>query len=162
LAARADLNGWKTDPVIKDAEISAALPLLAMMPLIPWKLLGKNTGAIRSILKGGGKIVINKIAFPDISLAKPPATVNDLLPGIEMTAQVTGISVKPSPNFLKVEDIEGAVTFKNNALSAENIHSRVGLIALPPMGIHVTEIATYPKGTIRVNGPLQVAETADA
>jgi len=157
LGARAVIKGWKEDPVITGAEISADLPLSAVMPLVPWKQLGNNADFIRSILLGGGKVVFNKITFPEVRVAKPPATVNDLLSGIEMAGQVTGISIKPSPNAPKVESISGVVTLKNNVLVAENIHSRIGPITLPAMSIHLTEIAAQPKGTIRVNGPLQVA-----
>ena len=162
LEARAVIKGWKEDPVITGAEISADLPLLAVMPLVPWKHLGSNADFIRSILLGGGKVVFNKITFPEVRVAKPPATVNDLLSGIEMAGQVTGISIKPSPNAPKMESISGVVTLKNNVLVAENIHSRLGPIALPAVSIHVSEIAAQPKGTIRVNGPLQVAGTGEA
>ena len=162
LEARAVIKGWKEDPVITGAEISADLPLLDVMPLVPWKQLGSNADFIRSILLGGGKVVFNKITFPEVRVAKPPATVNDLLSGIEMAGQVTGISIKPSPNAPKMESISGVVTLKNNVLVAENIHSRLGPIALPTVSIHVSEIAAQPKGTIRVNGPLQVAGTGEA
>jgi hypothetical protein len=162
LDARAELHGWKKDPVITDAELSSDLPLLDMIPLIPWKMLGNNADVIRSILQGGGKIVLNKVVFPEIRLAKLPATVNDLLSEIEMTAQVAGVSVQPSPNMPKIEDITGRVSLQNNMLIAENIHSRLGPIALPTLNIQVTDIAAEPKGTIRVKGPLQVAASGDA
>ena len=79
-----------------------------------------------------------------------------------MTAQVVGVSVQPSSNMLKIEDITGRVSLQNNVLVAENIHSRLGPIALPNLNIQVTDIAIEPKGTIRVKGPLQVAASGDA
>ena len=162
LDARAELHGWKKDPVITDAEFSADLPLLDMMPLIPWKLLGDNADLVRPILQGGGKIVINKVTFPEINFAKLPATVDDLLTDIEMTAQVVGVSVKPSSNLPQLADISGTVSLKKNVLVAENMHARIGPIALPTLSFHITDIAAEPKGTLRINGPLQMARTSDA
>ena len=162
LDARAKIHGWKTDPVLTGAEYSADLPLLDLIPLIPWKQLGDNADIIRSALEGGGKIVINQGTFPEISFAKLPMTLNDILPGIEMTAQVAGISVKPSSNLPQLADISGTVSLKKNVLVAENMHARIGPIALPTLSVHVTDIAAEPRGTIRLKGPLQVGATGTA
>lgn len=162
LDARAEIHGWKTDPVLTGAEYSADLPILDLIPLIPWKQLDENADIIRSTLEGGGKIVIDQGTFPKISFAKLPMTLNDILPEIEMTAQVAGISVKPSSNLPQLADISGTVSLKKNALVAENMHARIGPIALPTLSVHVADIAAEPRGTIRLKGPLQVGATGTA
>ena len=155
------LRGWSKEPVIKGAELSADLSLTGMVPFMPWKQLGDSADLIRSILQGGGKITVDKVVFPDISLVNPPATINDLLPEIEMTAEFIGLSVEPIPNALKIEDIAGRLSLQANELVAENIHGRIGPIGLPVLSVRATDLTDQVKVKLNAKGPLKLAADDD-
>ncbi|MEE9497574.1 MAG: AsmA-like C-terminal domain-containing protein, partial [Desulfobacterales bacterium] len=107
------------------------------------------------------KIVIEQAVLPEIDLAEPPATVEAFLTGINMTAQVSGVSLQPSPDLPKIEGIAGRITFENGALATTDMRARVGPLSLPDVSIRVTHITEQPKVTVRVKGPLQIEASSD-
>jgi len=161
LVARADVHSWGNNPVIKNVEFSSDLPLVDLIPLIPWKLLGNNAAVIRSAVEGGGKIVIDQAVFPEINFAKPPTTVQALLPGLDITAHVSGISVQPSPMMPKIKEITGRLKLEKSVVKATDIQATIGPLSLPAINIHAANIAEHPKVVLRAKGPLKVAATAD-
>jgi uncharacterized protein YhdP len=156
------VHNWLKNPVIKNVKFSSDLPLPEMIPLVPWKLLGENAAILRPILENGGKIVIEQAVLPEIDLAEPPATVEAFLTGIHMTAQVSGVSVQPSPDLPKIEGIAGRFKFDNNVLTATEMRAREVPLSLPDVSIRVTHITEGPKLTVRAKGPLQIEASSDA
>jgi len=47
-----------------------------LIPLIPWKSLGKSAGIIRPILEDGGKISLSRVGLPEINLTKLPTALD--------------------------------------------------------------------------------------
>jgi len=159
--ARGVLHNWNQEPVIKDAEFSSDLPLGDVIPLIPWKQLGENAAVIRPILEGGGRIALNKLILPEINLEKLPATVTDLVSGIEMTAQVTGVSMQPTPNIPKIQNIEGTVQLANGIAQVQGLTARIASVDLPPISAKITNLLEKPKIDASINGRLQLDAIAD-
>ena len=161
LDAGAVLQSWSKDPMIKNAEFSADMSLVDLIPLIPWKQLGDNATVIRPILEGGGKIALNKVVLPEISLSKLPATVNDLLPEIEMTAQVAGVSVQPSPKIPNIENIVGTVHLANGIAQVQGLTAQIASVDLPLVSAKITNLMEKPKIDATINGRLKLDAIAD-
>jgi hypothetical protein len=107
------VKDWDKDPVIQNTEVSFDLPLVELIPLVPWKSLGENADAIRYRLEGGGKIKANNVVLPDMVLSEFPPNADQMLSGIDMVAQLIGITVQPFPKGLKLENINGTVQLEN-------------------------------------------------
>jgi uncharacterized protein involved in outer membrane biogenesis len=161
LKTSGDVHNWRKNPLIKNVKFTADLPLPELVPLMPWKLLGENTVIFRPILENGGKIVIEQAVLPEIDLTEPPATVEAFLPGIHMTAQVSGVSVQPSPDLPKIEGIAGRFKFDNGVLAVTEMRAREVPLSLPDLSIRVTHITERPKVTVRAKGPLQIGASSD-
>jgi uncharacterized protein involved in outer membrane biogenesis len=165
LKASGEVHNWHKDPLIKNVKFSSDLPLPELIPLMPWKLLGQNAAILRPILESGGKIVVEQAVLPAFDPAKPPATVEAFLTGINMTAQVSGVSVQSLPDLPKIEGATGRIKFEKGVLTATDMRTRLGLLSLPSLpdvSIRVTHITEGPKVTVRAKGPLQIEASSDA
>jgi uncharacterized protein YhdP len=87
--------------------------------------------------------------------------VEAFLTGINMTAQVSGVSVQPSPDIPKIEGIAGRIKFENGVLATTDMRARVGPLSLPDVSIRVTHITEQPKVTVTAKGPLQIEASSD-
>jgi hypothetical protein len=161
LDARAVLHSWNKEQVIKNAEFSSDLPLVDLIPLIPWKKLGENAAVIRPILEGGGKIALNKVVLPEISFTKLPENFASLLPEIEMTAQVTGVSMQPTPKIPKIQNIKGTVQLANGIMQVQGLTARIASVDLPPISAKITNLLEKPKIDANINGRLKLDAIAD-
>ena len=162
LDARADVHSWGKDPVIKSAEFSSDLPLVDLIPVIPWKLLGTNAGFIREICEGGGNITLSKVVLPEIHLSKLPKDPTRLLQKVKLTASLNDVTMPLHLSLPKIEGITGRVNLENDVLSADNMQAKLGLLSLPTINIRATNIADQPKVSLRVKGSMQVVATSDA
>ena len=162
LDARADVHSWDKDPVIKSAEFSSDLPLVDLIPVVPWKLLGTNAGVIREICEGGGNITLSKVVLPEIHLSKLPKDPARLLPKVKLTASLNDITVPLRLSLPKIEGITGRVNLENDVLSVDNVQAKLGPLSLPTINIRATNIAGKPKVALRAKGPMQVVATSDA
>ncbi|NQT69047.1 MAG: AsmA-like C-terminal domain-containing protein [Desulfobacteraceae bacterium] len=162
LDAQADVHSWGKDPVIKSAEFSSDLPLVDLIPVIPWKLLGTHAGVIRKICEGGGNITLTKVVLPEIRLSKLPKDPARLLSKVKLTASLNDIMVPLPLSLPKIEGITGRVNFENDVLSADNVQAKIGPLSLPTINIRAANIADQPKVALRAKGPMQVVATSDA
>jgi hypothetical protein len=161
LDARAVLHSWNKEQVIKNAEFSSDLPLVDLIPLIPWKKLGENAAVIRPILEEGGKIALNKVVLPEISFTKLPENFASLLPEIEMTAQVSGVSMQPTPIIPKIQNIEGTVQLANGIAQVQGLTARIASVDLPPISAKITNLLEKPKIDANINGRIKLDAIAD-
>lgn len=159
LTARADVKNIDKDAVIKNAELSFDLPLAEVIPLVPWKSLGKDADVIRSKLEGGGKIVANKVLIPDIPLSEFPPNVDDMLSRMEMDVQVVGITVQPFPNGLKLKNINGTIHLVNGIAQLKGFQSQFGSATLPEVSAKISNLMEKPKIDASINGRLKINET---
>jgi uncharacterized protein involved in outer membrane biogenesis len=161
LDARGEIHSWGRDPVINSAEFSSILPLVDLIPVIPWKLLGTNAGVIRKICEGGGNITLSKVVLPEIHLSKLPQDAARLLSKVKLTASLNDITMPPFLSLPNIEGITGRVNLENNVLSADNLQAKLGPLSLPTINIRATNIADQPKVALRAKGPMQVVATSD-
>jgi hypothetical protein len=161
-AGQAVLNSWDNSPVLNDAQLSADLPVAGLAPLMPWQQLGDNAAMLRSALKGNGKVVVDKLTLPAISISRPPDSVNALLSALEMTAEVTDVSVELLPAILTIDGISGKLSLQNDELIATNVHSRFGPIALPVISLRAADLSTQLIIDAQAKGPLQLTAAEDA
>ena len=161
LDARGVLHSWNTKPVIKNAVFSADLPLGDLIPLIPWKQMGANAAVVRPILEEGGRIAVAKLVLPEISLAKLPARATELVPEIEMTAHVAGVSIQPTPDLPKIQNIAGTVQLANGTAQVKVLTARIASVDLPPVSAEITNLVEQPKIDANINGRLKLDAIAD-
>jgi hypothetical protein len=161
LDARGVLHSWNKEPVVKNVEITSDLPLGDLIPLIPWKQMGTNAGVIRPILEEGGRIVVDKLILPEISFAKLPATMTDLVSEIQMTAQLAGVSLQPTSTIPKIQNIEGTVQLANGIVQVQGLTARIASVDLPPVSAEITNLVEQPKIDAKMNGRLKLDAIAD-
>jgi uncharacterized protein involved in outer membrane biogenesis len=107
LRAEALLQDWRKEPIITDGVLSSELPLTELIPLVPWRKLGEEAKVIRQSLAGGGKVVVEKVALPELPLAQLPEKWKTLLSSAEGSIRLSDISAGLSPKLPKLEDING-------------------------------------------------------
>lgn len=162
LSAEGLLQDWRKEPTIKNGVFSADLPLIEVIPLVPWKKLGEKTNVIRQALAGGGNVVIEKAVLPELALTKLPAKPEALLPGVEASIRVADISVGLSPQLPKLEDITGNLRLEKGVLSATDILARMGPLTLPTMEARATNLTGKPKVSVVAKGPMKLIPSKDA
>lgn len=161
LDARGVVRGWNKDPVVRDALLSSNLMLRDLIPLIPWKQFGQNAATVRAMLEAGGTIALDKLSLPEVSITHPPAELTDLLNGIEMTARVAGVSIKPIPKVPSIENIDGTVRLAKGIARVDISAASIASIPLPPVSATAVDLQTAPKIDIGVHGRLDLNPTAD-
>ena len=155
------VENWAERPAIRNAQLTSELPLLELVPLMPWKLLGENAGIFRPILEGGGKIVIEQAVLPELSLADPPPTAEALLSAIAMTAQVSGVSVQLSPKVPRIRNINGTLRLADGIAQVEGLRPQFGTIDLPEISARITNLLGKTRVEAIVKGDLKVKKDSD-
>jgi uncharacterized protein YhdP len=161
LSGQALVEGWRTEPVIKNVLLSADLPLAELIPLVPWGQLGKEAGTIRGVLERGGKATIEKASLPEIIPAKLTATPEALLPQIAATVRVSGLSAQPLPQLPDVEDITATLRLRKGTIKVEGLTARVGPASLPQITAEITDLLEKPEVAAHLHGQLKVSEITD-
>lgn len=161
VSARAKLDDWITNPVLRNAALTADLPLKEIEPIIPWKQIGKNADQIRGLLKQGGRITIENATLPDIDFANLPDDPWILLPEAKMNVRVSGISGQLISEYPKVKNIEGILKLEKGVLRIEDLTGRVDSANLPKIQATITDLLEKPKIEATLKGPLIVAEVTD-
>jgi hypothetical protein len=162
LSAAALLHDWRNKPIIKDGVLSSELPLTELIPLVPWKKLGEEAKIIRPSLEGGGKVIVEKIALPELPLTELPENWKTILSRAQGSIRVSDISAGLSPALPKVEDIRGMLQLDKGVLTATNVQARMGPLTLPMLETRVTNLTGKPKVTAVAKGPMRLEKTADA
>ena len=158
IGAKAVLQNWRTEPLIKNMALTSEIPLKELEPLIPWQKLGKNADIIRHMLKEGGRISIENATLPDIDFANLPDDPLVLLPEVKLVANVSGISGKIASQLPGIHIVEGKILLKKGALTAEDVHLQMGLVTLPNLDLHVTNLLDKPKVFAQLEGSAQLGE----
>jgi uncharacterized protein involved in outer membrane biogenesis len=156
LRARAGVLGLKERPVIKNAVFSADLLLRDLIPLVPWKLLGDSAAFLHPLFEGGGKVEIEQARFPPIDLTEPPATLEVLLPGIDLTSRISGVSLELSPGIPKITNIDARVHLQQGVASVQVLGAQFTTVNLPGISGKVTKLLGKPRVEAAVKGPLRV------
>jgi hypothetical protein len=149
-------------PILKDAECSADLPLLELARFIPWKVVGDATATLQPMLENGGRIVIDRAVLPDIALAGPPTPAENVLRKIEMTAQLSGMSIQPSPSTPRFRNIRGPVRLANGTALVQGLRAQVGSVDLPDISAKLTNVFRVPRIEVTIKGPLTLTQAPDA
>ncbi len=162
LSAEALLQDWRNEPIVKDGVLSSELPLTELIPLVPWRKLGEEAKVIRQALAGGGNIVVEKVALPEIPLAQMPEKWKTLLSGAEGSLRLSDMSAGLSPALPKLEDITGTLRLEKGVLTATKVQARMGPLTLPMLEARATNLAGKPKVSAAAKGPMRLERTADA
>ena len=158
LQARAVVLGLRERPVIKIAAFSADLPLRDMIPLVPWRLLGDGAAFLHPIFESGGKVEIEQAVFPPIDLAEPPATLEALLPEIDLTSRISGVSLGLSPSIPKIANIDARVHLMQGVATVQVLAAQFTTVDLPSISGKVTNLLGKPRVEASVKGPLLVSK----
>jgi uncharacterized protein involved in outer membrane biogenesis len=162
LSAKALLQDWRKEPIIKDIVLSSELPLTELIPLVPWRKLGEEAKVIRQSLAGGGKVIVEKVALPELPLAQLPEKWKTLLANAEGSIRLSDISVGLSPELPKLEDISGTLRLEKGVLTATNVQARMGPLTLPMLEARATNLTGKPKVSAAAKGPMRLEGTTDA
>ena len=158
-AKLAKQNGAATITLQNLRTTEFSLPVLARM--IPWAMLDQSARPVKAVLESGGRVTVSALSLPAIDLSKQLDNPKQLLAGATQTANFTDVTVPRVYLPTRFEGISGRVTLDKNVLLAEDIHARMGAVALPLINIRATDISDHIKLTLRGKGSLQVAETTD-
>lgn len=161
LDARGVLRSWNEDPVIQGAELSSSLPLDDVAHLIPWQRMGKNADIVRATLDGGGQVSISKLTLPNLSLSRLPSTAAELVPEIEIAADVVGVSVRPTPDMPQIQNIEGTARLANGIVEIRELKGQIASVNLPPISGKVANLLEELRIDAKVDGPLRLDAGAD-
>jgi uncharacterized protein YhdP len=156
------LGDWRKEPTLESGVFSANVPLVEVLPLVPWKMVGKNEKIIRQALAGGGEVTIDKLVFPKLALTKVPAKLESLLSKIEGSARVSDVSVALSATLPRFENINGDFRLKEGELTATKVQARVGPLTLPTLGGQATNLTGKLKVSATAKGPLRLIGTDEA
>ena len=114
------LRDWRKEAIVENGVLSGNLSLAELLPLIPWKMVGKKEQIIWQAKEIDGKITIDRLVFPELSLTRLPSKVESLLSKIEGSARISDVSVVPSAT-LRVTGGNGAVEFAGNRLNLNDV-----------------------------------------
>ena len=156
------LQDWRKEPTIDRGVFSANLPLVEVLPLVPWKIVGKNGEVIRQALAGGGKVTIDKLVFPELALTKLPSKPESLLSKMEGSLSVSDVSVGLSAALPKLEDIKGDFRLKEGELTAAEVQARLGPLTLPTLEGRATKLTGKLKVSATAKGPMRLIGTDEA
>ena len=162
LSLEALLEDWRKQPIIKDAAFSSEVPLVEVIPLVPWKRLGDEGNAIRQSLAGGGKVIVEQAAFPEFQPANIPEEWRPLLAGSKASITLSELFVKTSPLLPGLEHLSGKLHLEEGVLTAEGLQARLGPLTLPPLALRATRLTGKPKVTAVAKGPMQLLASNDA
>ena len=156
------LRDWRKEPIVERAVFSSNLPLVELLPLVPWKIVGKKKEVIRQALEGGGKVTIDKLVFPELTLTKLPSKAESLLPKMEGSVRVSDVSVGLSATLPKLEEIKGDFRLEKGELTAANVQARIGPLTLPTLAGHATNLTGKLKVSATAKGPMRLIGTDEA
>lgn len=156
------LRDWRKEPIVESAVFSSSLPLADLIPLVPWKIVGKQEKVIRQALKGGGKVTIERLSLPELVLKKLPSKPESLLSKIEVSAMVSDVSVGLSATLPKLEEIKGNLRLERGELTAANVQARIGPLTLPTLAGRATNLTDKLKVSAAAKGPMRLIGTEDA
>lgn len=154
LDARGVVHDWSEEPIIQGAELTSELPLDEIAHLVPWKKMGEGADMLRTSLSGGGRISVSKLVFPDLNLSAFPSTAEDLVPAIEMTVALTGISVQPPTDMPEIRNIEGSAHLSKGIVDVQRLTGQIASIDVPPISGRIESLVDYPRIDARLKGRL--------
>jgi len=153
---------WQGKPsvAVRDFKTSRiSLPRLSSM--VPWEKLDNSTIPVKDTLDAGGYIAIETLSFPAVELAELSENPKQLLSRLKLATHFSDITVTGRLSPVEIQGITGRIAVADNVLLAENVHSRLGPIALPSLHVRATDIAAEAKVALRATGPLRVAASGD-
>ncbi|UCG14574.1 MAG: AsmA-like C-terminal domain-containing protein [Deltaproteobacteria bacterium] len=163
LMAEGLLRDWRKEPVIKGEVLSSDVPLVELIPLVPWKELGEQAKVFRQVLEGGGKVVLDKAVLPELSLTHIQEKPKTLLSMLRGSIRLVDISVRPSPELPKVEHLKGTLHLEKGVFEATDIQARMGPLTLPTLEVRATNlIAGKPRVSAVAKGPMRLIGSSDA
>jgi uncharacterized protein involved in outer membrane biogenesis len=162
LSAAALLQDWRNKAVIRDGVLSSELPVTELIPLVPWKKLGEEAKVIRPSLEGGGKVVIEKVALPELPLAHLSEKWKSVLSNAQGSIRLSDMSAVLSSKLPKVEDISGTLQLEKGVLTATRVQARMGPLTLPMLEARATNLTGKLKVSAAAKGPMRLEKIADA
>jgi len=161
LTAQAVVDNLGERPVIRNAVLASDVELREVIPLLPWKVLGRAGPRLRQVLEDGGRITIEHARLPRLPLAEASPTPEAILPGIDLTARIAGVSVRPSPDTPKIRDVSGILRLANGVAEVEGLRGRVGAVSLPAISARITGVLAQPRLEGTVKGQLRIGTTPE-
>jgi uncharacterized protein involved in outer membrane biogenesis len=162
LSAAALLQDWRNKPIIRDGVLSSELPVTELIPLVPWKKLGEEAKVIRPSLEGGGKVVIEKVALPELPLAHLSEKWKTVLSNAQGAIRLSDMSAVLSSKLPKLEDISGTLQLEKGVLTATKVQARMGPLTLPMLEARATNLTGKVKVSAAAKGPMRLEKTTDA
>jgi uncharacterized protein YhdP len=162
LSGEGSLRDWRKEPIVEKGVFSSNLPLVELLPLVPWKIVGKKKEVIRQALEGGGKVTIDRLVFPELTLTKLPAKPESLLSKMEGSLRVSDVSLGLSETLPKLEEIKGNMRLEKGELTAANFQARIGPLTLPTLAGRATNLTDKLKVSAVAKGPMRLIGTEDA
>jgi uncharacterized protein YhdP len=162
LSLQALVRDWREEPVVRDALFSSELPLVELIPLIPWTKVGEGEYVIRKSLAGGGKVVVERVEIPNLPLRQIPGRWEELLSTATGSIEIIDMSAKVSPLLPRAEHITGRLRLEEGVLRATDLLAQFGPLTLPSLDLKATDLTGKPKVSAVARGPMRLAGSSDA
>ena len=160
LNGQALVEDWPREPVLKNAAVDGEIPLIELIPLVPWAKFGENAGFVRGMLEGGGRITIDKATLPELNLAEK-FDFETVLSGLKVMARLSEFSTSASEALPPFEDIGSSLRIENKRLNIGEFSGRLGQIKLPQITAEITDLFGQPEIAARLEGRLTFQETTN-
>ncbi len=159
IAAKAQLtlDSLGQSAVIRDAVLSAKIPLDSAGPLIPWLQLGEVQSPLRDLLAGGGTVFLTDIQLPAITLAEDDYSWEALFKALSGSIELSQLSARPAPTLPRFENINGHLSLADGALTSNDIRINIGALALPSITLKTSMLLDKPCLSLKTDGPVALA-----
>ncbi|MFC1863187.1 AsmA-like C-terminal domain-containing protein [Thermodesulfobacteriota bacterium] len=158
LNVHASINSWNEQPVIQDLSISSNLFPEELVPLVPWKLLYKYADKIRPVMEGGGHVNIETLTLDEIKLAEPFPKPANILPGVDLSAKVSNISIPSMSDIPQIELISCDLKLADGTVNIEDLKTKAVSTNLPTISGNITNLVDDPLIQVKVLGELKIPE----
>ncbi len=162
LSAKATLREWKEGAILQNAVFSSEIPLIEIIPLVPWNKVGEGEFVLRESLEEGGKITVKHAALPDFPLHQIPEHWREVLSKGECSIEILDASLKALPLMPGIEHIAGKLQLGGGVLEATEVSGRIGPLTLPTLSVKAKNLTGKPKVSATAGGPMRLVGSTDA
>jgi hypothetical protein len=155
--ASGTIENWTDTAVLHSSRLQAELPLLEVMPLVPWIALGQDASVVRDLLQGGGTIRVDGIELPELSLTQMPEDMTDFLQQLAAQITLSGLAVKSVEMLPPIKGIGGQLQLREGTLRGDGLSGQLGPLSLPVISLQATELLGKPRISVTAKGPAQLS-----
>jgi uncharacterized protein involved in outer membrane biogenesis len=151
------VDGWSAQPAVTLRHLETSpIPLAAASVLVPREGTGRAAATVREILRAGGTLAVEELAFSRTELAQFSREPAALFPRSKAVVSFADIVLRPLPGLPAIEQVAGRASLENGVVTANGVRGRAGALSLPDITIQVAGLESRPRAAFWAKGPLHV------